>query len=230
MAKRIGILGGTSPESTAEYYLHITREYARRFGNFAYPEILIHSLSFQEIIDWQQKGHFDQIAKKMSKGLNTLHLAGADFGLIAAVTLHKYFNEISARVDMPLISIVEATKEIIVNNGHRRVGLLGTKTTMTEGFFIQSLVSEGIQILLPTENAIDSINFILYNEAAQGIITNESREVFKDTINSLDKRGVEAVILGCTEIPLFVNQADYQIPLYNATQIHADKALECALS
>ena len=115
LLKTIGILGGTSPESTVVYYTHITREYVRRYGTFAYPEILIYSVSFQDIVDWSMSKDYDAITSKLSQALNTLHNAGAEFGLIAAVTLHIVFDEVVANVEMPVLSIIDATAEKICN-------------------------------------------------------------------------------------------------------------------
>ena len=137
--KKIGILGGMSPESTALYYEHITRTYTARFGNYGYPEILIYSVSFQKFVDWQHAGQWNDAAREMAAALERLRLAGADFGLIATNTMHIVFDKVQRAVGMPLLSIVDATAEAIVEAGLKSVGLLGTKFTMSERFFRQGL-------------------------------------------------------------------------------------------
>jgi aspartate racemase len=230
MPKTIGILGGTSPESTVEYYIYITREYVRRYGTFAYPEILIYSVSFQEIVDWSNNKEYEAIAVKLSEALNTLHNAGADFGLIAAVTLHVVFDKIAANVEMPLLSIIDCTAERIRKDNLKTVGLLGTRTTMTENFFMEGLSRKGINTIVPDNSDQLRINDILYNEAVKGIIKPESRKKFVKVIETLKARNAEGIILGCTEIPLLVSQEDSELPLYNTTEIHANAALEYSVS
>ena len=230
MLKRIGILGGTSPESTVVYYTYITREYVRRYGTFAYPEILIYSVSFQDIVDWTKNKDYDSIATKLSSALNTLHNAGADFGLISAVTLHIVFDKIAANVKMPLLSIIDATADRICNDNLKTIGLLGTMTTMTEDFFIDGLNRKGITTIVPNDSDQLVINDILYNEVTKGIIKVESKDKFVKVIETLKVRGAEGIILGCTEIPLIVSQKDSDLPLYNTTEIHANAALEHAVS
>ena len=137
--KKIGTLGGMSPESTALYYEHITRTYTAQFGDYGYPEILIYSVNFQKFVDWQHKGQWNEAAREMAEALERLHVAGADFGLIASNTMHIVFEEVQRAVHMPLLSIVQATAESILERGLRSVGLLGTIFTMSEPFFRDGL-------------------------------------------------------------------------------------------
>jgi aspartate racemase len=230
MPKTMGILGGTSPESTVEYYTYITREYVRRYGTFAYPEILIYSVSFQKIVDWSNNKDYESIVVKLSEALNTLHRAGADFGLIAAVTLHIVYDKITANVEMPLLSIIDCTAERIRDDGLSTVGLLGTRTTMTEIFFMDGLRRKGINAIVPDKSDQQMISDILYNEVAKGVIKSDSRDKFVKVIETLKTKKAEGIILGCTEIPLIVNQDDSELPLYNTTEIHANAALEYSIS
>ena len=149
MHRTIGILGGMSPESTAVYYEHITREYTARFGDYGYPEILIYSVNFQRYVDWQRQGRWDEAAKAMAEALERLRLAGADFGIIATNTMHIVFDEVRAAVQMPLLSIVDATAQAIRDAGLRSVGLLGTVFTMRERFFRDGLSRHGLEVLVP---------------------------------------------------------------------------------
>ena len=144
--KKIGILGGMSPESTTLYYEHITRTYTARFGDYGYPEILIYSVNFQKFVDWQHKGQWDEAAREMAEALERLHVAGADFGLIATNTMHIVFEEVQRAVHMPLLSIIQATAEALLAAEIRSVGLLGTVFTMNERFFRDGLERSGIPV------------------------------------------------------------------------------------
>ncbi len=228
--KRIGILGGTSAESTVSYYARITREYTRRFGGFAYPEILIYSVSFQEIADWQEEGNWEAIAAKIADGFQVLAAAGADVGLIAANTLHRVYDAVAERSPIPLLHIVDALAAAIQAAGCSTVGLLGTRYTMKESFYSDRLSSHNIATLVPTSEQQEEIHRVIYEELSRGILRPASRAYYLRVIDSLAERGAEGIILGCTEIPLLVGEDDHTLPLFDTATIHADVALEAALS
>ena len=227
--KKIGILGGMSPESTTLYYEHITRTYTARFGDYGYPEILIYSVNFQKFVDWQHNGQWNEAAREMADALERLHVAGADVGLIATNTMHIVFEEVQRAVHMPLVSIVQATAEAIHAAGLRSVGLLGTVFTMTERFFRDGLERWGIKVLVPQPSAQQQINDVIYKELCRGDIQPNSRELFLETIECLRDGGAQGIILGCTEIPLLVEPKHCDLPLFNTALLHAEKALEFAL-
>lgn len=230
MHKRIGILGGLSPESTIAYYEHITRTYVAQHGDFSYPEILIYSVNFQQYVEWQKQGKWAESAQAMSVALRALHRAGADFGLISTNTMHVVFDEVQADVDMPLLSIVETTAQAICKAEVKRVGLLGTVFTMRESFFRDGLKRAGIDVLVPSEADQLLINDIIYHELCRGEIREESRRVFRQVIDGLGRSGALGVVLGCTEIPLLVRPEDCEMPLFDTTVLHAQRALEYATS
>jgi aspartate racemase len=227
--KKIGILGGMSPESTTPYYEHITRTYTARFGDYGYPEILIYSVNFQKFVDWQHNGQWNEAAREMADALERLHVAGADVGLIATNTMHIVFEEVQRAVHMPLVSIVQATAEAIHAAGLRSVGLLGTVFTMTEHFFRDGLERWGIKVLVPQPSAQQQINDVIYKELCRGDIQPNSRELFLETIECLRDGGAQGIILGCTEIPLLVEPKHCDLPLFNTALLHAEKALDFAL-
>jgi len=229
MHRTIGILGGMSPESTAVYYEHITREYTARYGDYGYPEILIYSVNFQRHVEWQRQGRWGEAAKAMAEALERLRLAGADFGIIATNTMHIVFEQVQAAVRMPLLSIVDATAQAIRNSGLRSIGLLGTVFTMRERFFRDGLSRHAIEVLVPQTDAQERINDIIYGELCRGQVLPQSRAVVLDVIESLRKLGAEGVVLGCTEIPLLVRPEDCGLPLFNTTILHAERALEYAV-
>lgn len=227
--KKIGILGGMSPESTTLYYEHITRTYTARFGDYGYPEILIYSVNFQKYVDWQHNGQWQEAARDMADVLKRLHGAGADFGLIATNTMHIVFEEVQRAVHMPLISIVQATAESIVAAGLRSVGLLGTIFTMRERFFREGLERCGITALVPEPASQQRMNDVIYQELCRGEIRTESRRIFLDIIERLRAQGAQGIVLGCTEIPLLVEPQHCDLPLFNTSLLHAAKALDFAL-
>jgi aspartate racemase len=229
MRKTIGILGGMSPESTVTYYEHITRTYTARFGDYGYPDILIYSVNFQRFVDWQHEGRWPEAASEMAAALERLRLAGADFGLIATNTMHIVFDEVQRKVRMPLLSIVEATSEAIVAAGLGTVGLLGTVFTMREAFFREGLARVGITVLVPESPDQQSINEVIYQELCRGEIRAESRLLFLKIIERLRRSGAQGIVLGCTEIPLLVQPQHCEVPLFNTTLLHAEKALNYSL-
>jgi aspartate racemase len=229
MHRTIGILGGMSPESTVMYYEHITRTYKQRFGDFGFPEVLIYSVNFQKFADWQREGRWTEAADEMAKALEQLRTAGADFGIIATNTMHIVFDEVQAAVRMPLLSIVDATAEAIRTAGLNLVGLLGTVFTMREHFYRDGLSRWGINIVVPDASWQERINEVIYGELCCGEIRPESRQMFLGVIEKLRKRGAQGIVLGCTEIPLLVRPQDCDLPLFNTTLLHAEKALNYAI-
>ena len=223
--KKIGILGGMSPESTALYYEHITRTYTARYGDYGYPEILIYSVNFQRFVDWQRNGQWQEAAQEMASLLERLRLAGADFGLIATNTMHFVFDQVQQAVGMPLLSIVDATVEAIQQAEIRSVGLLGTTFTMRERFFLDSLERAGILALVPEACDQPRMHNVIFQELCRGEIRPESQKLFLDIVERLRDRGAEGIILGCTEIPLLLRPEHCDLPLFNTALLHAEKAL-----
>ncbi len=230
MHKKIGILGGLSPESTVAYYEHITRSYVARFGDCGYPEILVYSVNFQQYMDWQRRNQWAEAAQAMADSLNALHGAGADFGLISTNTMHLVFDEVQAKVDMPLLSIVETTARAVGAANIKTVGLLGSVFTMRENFYRNGLKRAGIETLVPEPADHERINEIIFGELCRGVRRPESRRFLQTVMEGLCRRGAGGVILGCTEIPLLVTQKDCRVPLFDTTALHAQRALDYAIS
>jgi len=230
MHKRIGILGGMSPESTAEYYQYITRRYTERFGDYAYPEIIIYSVSFQPYVDWPKDDRWDLVAQGLSEAAGRLVAAGADFVVIATNTMHLVLDQVRAGVDVPVLSLLDAVGEAVLARGLKSVGLLGTQFTMEKSFYQDALAQMGITVRVPDADDRAYVNGVIYDELVAGQIRDESRAGFVAVIKKLAARGAEGVILGCTEIPLLVNEADAGMPLFDTTAIHAEAALNYALA
>jgi len=228
--KTIGILGGVSPQSTITYYEHIVRTYCERFGDHSYPEILIYSVSFQTIMDWQKEKMWDKIEKLLINGIIRLNKGGADFGLIASNTMHFVFKKVQKRSPIPLISIIDATVEKIKREHIDTVGLLGTAFTMSQAFYKEKLLHSGVSVLVPKEKEQKYIDRVIHEELIKGRVIPRSKEGFLKIIKSLVDRSAQGVILGCTEIPLLVGDEDSPVRLLDTAKIHADKALSYATS
>jgi len=229
MHKKIGILGGMSPESTVEYYQHITRAYTRRFGDYGYPEIIIYSVSFQLYVDWPGQDRWDLVAQGLSQAAQRLETAGADFIVIATNTMHLVLDQVQARVHIPVLSLLDVVAEAILARGIKTVGLLGTKFTMKKNLYQDALARKGITVLVPDADDREIVNRVIYDELVAGQIRAESRARYVDIIKKLTARGAQGVILGCTEIPLLVSEADAGLPLFDTTLLHAEAALNYAI-
>lgn len=230
MYKKIGIIGGLSPESTVSYYLHITRSFVEKFGNYSYPEIIIYSVNLENYHNWREKNRWDLITNDMIEIAKKLKIAGADFGLIATNTMHKVFDEVQRSVDLPLIHLVDVTVTKIKQSGISTVGLLGTKYTMTDGFYTDRLNSNNLATVVPEKKDQEIIHRIIVEELSRGKFLDSSKQQYLSIIEKMKKGGAEGIILGCTEIPLLIDQNDCDIPIFDTATIHADAALEVALN
>ena len=228
--KKIGILGGLSPESTATYYEYITREYTKRYGDYGYPEIIMYSVNFQEFVDWQSQDRWDLAADKMIEAFRALEKAGADFGLVASNTMHVVFDKVQGEISIPLINIIEVTAEAIKKEGIKTVGLLGTIFTMSKHFYKACLETRGIITLVPDREDQKFVNSVIYEELTRGLIKLKSKERYVKIVKKIKEKGAEGIVLGCTEIPLLIKEKDCGVRLYDTTLIHAEKALNYAIS
>ncbi len=229
MHKTIGILGGLSPESTVEYYRYITRTYTRRFGDHGYPDIIIYSVSFQSYIDWPQSDRWDLVAEGLIGAAHRLVAAGAEMLLIATNTMHYVFDQVQSQVEVPIVSLLDTVADAILARGLRTVGLLGTRFTMEKTFYRDALQPRGIDVIVPDAADREFVHRVIYDELVAGQIREPSRHGFAAVIERLAAQGAQGIVLGCTEIPLLVKQADFSLPLFDTTAIHAEAALNAAL-
>ena len=222
--KRIGILGGLGPESTAAYYNYITRWYYAEHHDYNYPEIIVYSLTFKPYID---AGYFRPDDVKAA--LLALHRAGADFVVAACNSIHIVYEEVHRDLPIPWVSIMDATAEAIKARGMKKVGLLGTVFTMSKGFYQRAFAAHGLEALTPEPAAQKRINDIIFGELITARIVPESKRFMLQCVDELAARGAQGVVLGCTEIPFLVQQPDTAVPVFDTTVIHARKALDLAL-
>ncbi len=229
--KKIGLIGGMSWESTVDYYKILNREVKAELGEPHSAEIIMHSVDFAEIEKLQAAGEWEKLTTKMIKIAQELEAAGAEMILICANTMHKMAPEVENNIRIPLLHIADAAAEKIEVDGYKKVGLLGTKYTM-EGDFYKDRIEDNynLEVLIPDLETRDLIHQVIYQELVSGILKDESRDKFKEIIADLEEKGAEAVILGCTEIPLLIKAEDSSLPILNTTELHAKKAVKFALN
>lgn len=227
--KTIGLIGGMSWESTISYYKIINEAVKARLGGLHSAKIILYSVEFDEIERCQSSGDWEKSGSILGGAAQALEAAGADFLLICTNTMHKVAPQIASMVRIPIVHIADATAGELEKSHIRRVGLLGTKYTMTQDFYKQKLTDRGIDVLIPDEADIELVNDVIFHELCVGEINDASREQFRRIIGGLGEKGAEGVILGCTEIGLLIHQADSPLPVFDTTLIHAGRAVEIAL-
>ena len=228
--RTIGIIGGMSWESSAQYYTIINRAVRERLGAPHSAKILMHSPDFGEVERLQHAREWEALGRMIGESARSLQAGGADLLIIATNTMHKLAPEVEAACDLPLLHIADPTAEAIKLQGFTKVGLLGTAFTMERDFYRGRLEDRhGLEVLIPRHADRVEVHRIIYEELVNGSAREESREIYRAVIARLVDRGAEAVILGCTEIMLLVGQEDSEIPLFDTTGLHALAAVDAAL-
>ncbi|HEY0720255.1 MAG TPA: aspartate/glutamate racemase family protein [Gammaproteobacteria bacterium] len=229
--KTIGLIGGMSWESTIPYYRQINETIKERLGGLHSARIVLYSVDFQEIEQLQHSGNWESAGAILAEAARSLEAAGASFLVLCTNTMHKVAPSIEAAVAIPLLHIADPTASAIKRAGYSIVGLLGTCFTMEQPFYRDRLSQRhGLGVIVPDAKDRDIIHRIIYEELCMGIVRPESRSEYRAIMQRLASQGAEAIILGCTEISLLVNQQDSEIPLFDTTAIHARAAAEEALS
>ena len=228
--KIIGMIGGMSWESTLEYYRILNEEIKSRLGGFHSAQCILYSVDFAEIEKLQHESKWEEATELMVKAAKRVERGGAEFIIICTNTMHLMADSVQSSIGIPLLHIVDATAEEIKKKQFNRVGLLGTRFTMEHHFYRNRLKENyGIDAIIPPEEHRKIIHDILYNELCLGEIKKRSKEKFRKIIEDLVVRGAQGIILGCTEIPLIVDQKEYSIPLFDTTLIHSKAAVDFAL-
>ncbi len=229
--KKIGLLGGMSWESSAHYYRLINEGVKRRLGGFHSAEIVMISIDFEPIEERQRMGDWGSAANILIKAAQSIEAGGADFLLICTNTMHKLAPEIEAAIEIPVLHIADATADALVAQGVACAGLLGTAFTMEQDFYKGRLLDKhGLEVLVPSKDDRKIVHEIIYQELCLGKTRRESKAQYLRVIEWLASEGAEAVILGCTEIGMLINQSDTEIRLLDTTVIHAEKAVEFAIA
>ena len=229
--KTIGIIGGMSWESSAQYYAIINREVRSRLGAPHSAKILMHSLDFGEVERLQHSGDWDALGGTLADSAKALEAGGADLIVLATNTMHKLAGEIEAASALPLLHIADPTAQAVKAQGFSKVGLLGTAFTMEQEFYRGRLEREhGLEVLIPDDADRADVHRVIYQELVAGIVNTSSRSAYQSVIARLVERGAQAIILGCTEIMLLVDQSDSAVPLFDTTGLHALAAVDAALA
>ena len=225
----IGLIGGITWESSIIYYKIINQEINRILGRMHSSKCLMYSFDFEEIGTLQLEGNWVQLSNLIIDVAKKLENAGADFIVICSNTMHKVADELQHQISIPLIHIGDVVAEEIITGKIEKVGLLGTRFTMEEGFLISKLTQRDIQVQVPDVKSRSLVHQIIYNELAKGIIKAESREILLKIIGDLSENGAEGIVLGCTELPLIVTPDFTDKILFDTTTIHAKEAVRLSL-
>lgn len=228
--KTIGLIGGTSWESSIEYYRILNETVKERLGGLHSAKCIMYSIEFQNIVDLMNAGNWDAISKQYQEIARTLKSDGADFLVICSNTLNQTAAEVEKNTGIPVLSIADTTARKVQNLGMTKVGFLGTKYAMEGDYYKNTLQNKyGIEIIIPEKNDREMIDKIIFEELCLGIIKQASKAVILDIIEKLLSKGIESIILGCTEIPLLIKQEDVSIPIFDTLTIHAVAAVDLAL-
>ena len=222
--KTIGLIGGMSWESTVTYYQVINETIKKQLGGLHSAQCVLYSVDFDEIEKYQSRGEWQKSANALSEAAKGLERAGADFIVICTNTMHNVAPEISKSIHIPILHIADMTAVELRKRDIRKVGLLGTKYTMQQDFYKNILQKNGIEVIIPNDAGIEVVNRIIYDELCLGKISEQSKVAYLDIITGLAQNGAQGIILGCTEIGLLVNQRDTNVPLFDTTRIHAERA------
>lgn len=229
--KTIGLIGGMSWESSKVYYEIINQKTKELLGGFHSCPSILYSVDFAEIEKLQHENNWNALDKMMAQAAVSLEKAGAELIVLATNTMHLCSDAILNNISVPFLHIAEATGKEMANQGIRKTALLGTKFTMERDFYRRILLGQfGIEVIIPEEKDRQTVHDIIYGELVQGVISDVSREKYKDIIKKLEQAGAEGVILGCTEIPLLISDKDVDIPVFDTTRIHAEQAVLMALN
>lgn len=226
--KTIGLIGGMSWESTAHYYAILNRETARILGGLHSAPILLHSVDFAPIEAMQRAGDWDGAGQVLADIAKSLEVQGSGVIGLATNTMHICAPQIVAGLTVPLVHIAAPTAQALLADGIGRVGLLGTRFTMEKPFYINELEQRGLEVLVP-DIGVTNLNGIIYEELCLGIVRDASRQVYVEAIQRLMARGAEAVILGCTEICMLIDDSVSPLPTYDTTDLHARALVAAAL-
>jgi aspartate racemase len=228
--RRIGLLGGMSWESSAEYYRFVNEATRERLGGLHSSDCLLRSVDFADVERLQRDGRWDEAGALLAAEASALVAAGAELIVLCTNTMHKVADAITAAVDVPFVHIADTTADAVRAHGLTTVGLLATAYTMEQDFYIGRLREvHGLTVLVPEEPDRRIVHDVIYRELCVGVIDEHSREEYRRVMRDLVGRGAEGILLGCTEIDLLVSQQDSPVPVFDTTRLHAQRAVELAI-
>lgn len=227
--KTIGLVGGMSWQSTAHYYRIINEETAARRGGLHSAPLIVHSLDFAPIAAMQAEGEWERAGAELNAVALGLQQAGAQILGLATNTMHLVADSIGKGLAIPFIHIADPTADALLADGYDTIGLLGTRFTMEMDFYKDRLVARGLDVLIPEVDRTN-LNGIIYEQLCKGIVRDESRRIYTAAIERLAARGAQAVILGCTEIGMLIDDSVSPLPTYDTTDLHARALVAAALA
>ena len=228
--KKIGLVGGTGPESTLMYYKKLNTEIDRLTDGKNMPDIAIESVNFRRAWDYVVQDRFDLLTDYLLEKVNSLIAGGAEIISLSAVTMHAVYKELEKRSGIKLVSIPKAVSDEIVSKGIKKIGLLGTVFTMEQDYMKNDLVNAGVQVVVPNSNERELIGKRIFEELENGIVKQSTLLEFTDIINRMKKEdGIEGVILGCTELPLLLNSENSPVQCFDSVDIHLKKLIQMAM-
>lgn len=225
----IGLIGGMSWQSTAQYYRLANQLVNDRLGGFHSAQCLLHSVDFATIEALQVEGRWTDAGDVLVTAAKSLEAGGADMILICANTMHKVFDQVAGAVSLPILHVADVTAAVVKGSGISTVGLLATKYTMEQAFYRDRLASHGLDVLVPDDDDRATIHRVIFNELVHGVLNDKSRAEFVAIIDRLAARGAHGVILGCTEVELLISQEDTGVPVFPTTRLHIEAAVEKAI-
>jgi aspartate racemase len=227
--KTIGLIGGMTWHSTADYYRLLNTGIQARLGGSHSAQCILYSVDFELFERLQEQGDWDALSQHMIEAAKRVERAGAELLVICANTMHQTAPAVEASVSIPLLHIADATASAIRARGMQTVGLLGTRYTMEMPFYRNRLETHNLQVLVPGAEARETVHNVIYHELGFGIIAQSSKDAYLSIIKDLQSRGAQGIILGCTEIPMLIRPEDCAIPVFDTTAIHAAAAVAWAL-
>jgi aspartate racemase len=229
--KKIGLVGGTGPESTLMYYKELNSRIDKLTGGKAMPDIAIESVNFRRAWEYVTTADYDKLSDYLAEKVNSLYNGGAEIISLTAATMHIVMDELAAKTKAELISIPKIISDEVVSLGMKKVGLLGTIFTMEQDYMKKDLLDAGVEVYIPEKEDRELVAKRIYEELEVGIVKDSTLQEFVDIINKMKKNnGIEAVILGCTELPLLLNSENTPLPCLDSVEIHIRKLIELAMS
>lgn len=227
--RTIGLLGGMSWESSAEYYRLLNEIVAQRLGGLHSAPCVLYSVDFAEIEQLQRTGRWHEAGELLGTAARRIEAAGAEVLVLCTNTMHKVADQVQAATAVPLLHMGDATADAVTAAGVRRIGLLGTAFTMEQDFYRDRLAQHGLEVLVPDAGDRALVHRVIYDELCLGIVNDASRAAYRDVIARMVDRGAQGVILGCTEIELLIGAADSPVPVFPTTRLLVEAAIERAL-
>lgn len=228
--RTIGMLGGMSWESTAEYYRLANQAVRERLGGTHSARIVLDSVDFAQIEAMQEAGDWDAAGRLLAERARALEAAGADLLVLCTNTMHLVADAIESAVDIPLLHLVDITAGAVFRAPLSRVGLLATAFTMEQGFYVERMREHGIDVIVPDAEDRALVHRVIYEELVVGVVSETSRREYRQVIQRLVDRGAQGIILGCTEIELLIGADDAPVPVFPTTRLHAQAAVDAALA